>query len=93
MKGKATTFVTAAVRFTGDAILSRFARACGLVRIAAAKPGKATRFAPMLLLALPFVVTLLPELAASTGTIDATAPSNADGSSLDAGSVIVTPRA
>jgi hypothetical protein len=91
MKSKAPTFVTA-VRFTGDAIFRRFAHVRASVRITAAKPGKAKRFAPLLLLALPFVVALLPELADSTATIDTTAPSNADRSSLDTGSLIVTPR-
>ena len=65
-----TTCVMGAVAFVGEAFVSVFARARGSRRSTTGKERAATRFGPTLLLALPFLVTLVPEAVDSTRTID-----------------------
>lgn len=72
MSGTVTTFVTGAVGFLGAVFVSVFPHAGASVRGAAGKQRKLKRFGPTLLLALPFVVTLVPEAVDSTRIIDVT---------------------
>jgi heme/copper-type cytochrome/quinol oxidase subunit 2 len=67
-----TTFVTGAVGFIGTALISVFPRAGASRRRTTGKERKIKRFGPTLLLALPFVVALVPEAVDSTRTIDVT---------------------
>ena len=67
-----TTFVAAAFRLIGREFGSVFHRAGGPRRRTAGNDRKMKRFGPTLLLALPFVVALLPEAVDSTRTIDVT---------------------
>jgi cytochrome c oxidase subunit II len=74
MKGKTsvTTFVRGAVGFIGEAFVNVFPHSGASVRGAAGKERKAKRFGPTLLLALPFLVAVVPEVIDSTRTIDVT---------------------
>ena len=67
-----TTLVTGAAASVGTAVVSVFPRGHASARSTAAKQRKTKRFGPTLLLALPFLVTLIPEAIDSTRTIDVT---------------------
>ena len=74
MKGNTsvTTFVTGAVGFIGEAFVSVFPHSGASVQGAAGKASRVKRFSPTLLLALPFLVALVPEALDATRTIDVT---------------------
>lgn len=74
MRGTNTgaTYVTRAVAFVGEAFRSVFPHARASRRRRTGKERKAKRFAPTLLLALPLLVTLVPEAVDSTRNIDVT---------------------
>ena len=67
-----TTFVAGAVGFIGREVGRVFHRAGGSRRRTAGTDRKMKRFGPPLLLALPFVVALVPEVVDSMPTIDVT---------------------
>lgn len=67
-----TTFVRGAAAIVGKAFVSAFTHARASRRSTAAKERRAKRFGPTLLLALPLLVTLVPEAVDSTRTIDVT---------------------
>jgi len=56
-----TTYVTGAAAFVGEAFGAVFLHARASCRRTTGKESKAKRFAPTLLLALPLLVTLVPE--------------------------------
>jgi heme/copper-type cytochrome/quinol oxidase subunit 2 len=74
MKGKTsvTTFVTGAVGFIGEAFVIVFPPSGASVRSAVGQERKVKRFGPMLLLALPFLIALVPKALDPTRTIDVT---------------------
>jgi cytochrome c oxidase subunit 2 len=74
MKGKTSviTLVIRAAGFVGETFLSVFAHVGASERNAVGNESKAKRLAPTLLLALPFLVALLPEAVDSTRAIDVT---------------------
>ena len=67
-----TTRVTGAVAFVGKAFVSVFPHARASRRSTAAKQRQSKRLGATLLLALPVLVTLVPEAVDSTRTIDVT---------------------
>jgi cytochrome c oxidase subunit 2 len=67
-----TTFVTGAAAFVGKAFVSVFRHVRASRRSTPGKERKAKRFGPTLLLALPFLIALIPEAVDSTRTIDVT---------------------
>jgi cytochrome c oxidase subunit 2 len=67
-----TTFVRGAVAIVGKAFVSVFLHSGASVRSTSGKERKVRRFGPTLLLALPFLVALVPEAVDSTRTIDVT---------------------
>jgi cytochrome c oxidase subunit 2 len=71
-KTSVTTFISGTVGLVGDVFRSVFRHAGASARSAPAKESKRTRFGPMLLLALPFLVALVPEAVDTTRTIDVT---------------------
>jgi heme/copper-type cytochrome/quinol oxidase subunit 2 len=72
MRGKTsvTTFVMRAVGFVGETFPSVFPHVGASDRNAAGQERTATRLGPTLLLVLPFLVALVPEVVGSTRTID-----------------------
>jgi hypothetical protein len=67
-----STFVRGTAAIIGRALVSVFPHAHASRRRTASKESKAKRFVPTLLLALPFLVALVPEAVASTRTINVT---------------------
>jgi heme/copper-type cytochrome/quinol oxidase subunit 2 len=74
MKGKASviTFVIRAAGFVGETFLNVFPPLGASERNAVGNESKAKRLGPTLLLALPFLVALIPEAVDSTRTINVT---------------------